>query len=249
MQQRFLCIIALFYLVGFLWSCAHTSPVKQEDLVFKDPEAEKRADRLRKLLVINPNDVEKRIELGRILLSEDMTQEAIIELKRALISDPKRVDASLLLSLAYQKLPNPDLTNALLALKKASQTEPDNDDVHLNLAHVFSKSGNDDMAINEFNKTVELSNHPATLVSAHLDLMAIYKKRHGDLEKADYEYEQARKIYPDIDKLLRQAEINKMTPPPQCPGEECGEGGEHPLYKDRIKQAQEEIKKMLEGEK
>lgn len=244
MRRRCFHSIGLICLVGLLWSCAHTPPVRQEGLIFKDPETEKRVNYLRKLLIINPNDVEKRIELGRIFLSEDMTQEAIIELKRALITDHERVEAMLLLSLAFQKLPRPDLMKALELLKEASEIEPDNADVHLNLAQVRNKLKNEDEAIDEFDQAIELSDDPATLVSAHLGLMAIYEKQ-GESEKANEEYEAAYEIYPAVEEMIKQVEISRITPPPEYVGEGFrDDDGLHPSFEKRIKQAIEEIKKL-----
>ncbi len=245
MRQKYLYTISLFCLAGLLWSCAHDPPEKKDNVIFKNPEAEKRAVRLRKLLIINPEDVENRIELGRILLSEDMIQEAIIELKKALITDHERIDALLLLSLAFQKLPRPDLTKALELLKKASEIEPNNADVHLNLAYVHIKLKNEDKAIDEYNRVIELSNDPATLLSAHLGLMAIYEKR-GDSEKAHKEYEAAYEIYPGVEDMIRQAEISHITPPPKYAGEEFRDNGDglHPSLEKRIKHVIEEIEKL-----
>lgn len=245
MPRKCLHIIALFCLFGLLWSCAHAPPVKQDNLIFKNPKAEKRANRLRKILIINPDDVEKRIELGRIFLSEEMTQEAIIELKKALLTDPERIDALLLLSLAFQKLPRPDLTKALELLKEASEIEPDNADVHLNLAQVHNKLKNEDEAIDEFNYAIELSNDSATLVSVHLGLMAIYEKR-GESEKANKEYEAAYEIYPGVEDMIKQAEISRITPAPKYAGEEFRDGGDglHPPIEKRIQHVIEEIEKL-----
>ena len=227
----------------FFEGCARAPLEKKEDIVFKNPESERRVNELRKLLSINPNNVERRIELGRIFLSEDMPQEAIIELEKALIIDPDNIKALLLLSLAFQKLPEPDLTKALGLLKKASKIEPDNADVHLNLALLYTKLKSEDKAIDEFNHAIELSNDPAILVSAHLGLMAIYKKR-GDLKKANKEYEAAYEIYPGVKDIIEQAEINRITPAPKYAGEEFRDDGLHPPIEKRIKHAIEEIRKL-----
>lgn len=241
----YICLIILT--VSFLWSCAHT-PTKQERF-FKDDKTEKRVEYLQDRLRVDSNNIEYRMELGRIFLSEGMIEDAIIELKRVLINEPERIDALLLLSLAFQKLQKPDFTKALELLTKASQVEPDNADVHLNLAQVYDKLKNKNKAIDEFKKTIELSNEPATLVSAHLGLMAIYK-RQGELEKTKEEYEAAYKIYPGIEEMIKQAEISRITREPEYAGEEFrGEDGLHPSLEERIKRLREELIKMQRGEK
>lgn len=244
MRRRFPHIIGLCCLVALLWSCAQAPPPREESQIFKDPEAEKKANHLRKLLIKYHDNAERRIELSRILLSEDMNQQAIIQLNEALVTDPRNIDALLLSALAFQKLAIPDLTKSLELLKKASAIDPDNADVYLNLAQVHSKLTNDDEAIDGFNRAVELSNDSAILVSAHLALMAIYEKR-GESEKAKKEYDAAHKIYPGIEEMIKQAEINRITPPPKYAGEGLREGdGLHPSYDKRIQQAIEEIKKL-----
>jgi len=218
----------------------------KENLIFQNLEAEMRVKELYKILAANPDDVEKRIERGEIFLSENMNERAIVEFKKALTINPKRVDAMLLLALAYQRLSKPDLINALKILQKASQIEPQNADVHLNLAQLYSELNKEIKAIKEFKLVVELSNDPVTLLSAHLGLMALYKKR-GELEKAKQEFEEARQLDPNIEEAIKQAEINHITPIPIYPFP--GEGGSYPLLEKRIKHVQKEILKMLEEKK
>lgn len=235
-------------MVGFLLGCAHTS-MKQGSLIFKNLDNEKRVKHLREHLIVNYSDVKKRIELGRIFLSEDMIEEAIIELEKVANTDSENVESLLLLSLAFQKMTNPNLEKSVMLLEKASQIEPNNADVHLNLGQVYSKIGDENKSINEFNRTIELSNDLAALVSAHLGLMAIYKKQ-GELEKANKEYESAYKIYPDVEEMIKQVEISHITPTPQYAGEEFrGDDRLHPSLEERIERATEEIRKILEKEK
>ncbi len=244
MPQNVFYTILVIWVVGFLWGCTR-SPAREGSLIFKDPQSEKRVSYLRHHLRINPNDVESRIELGRIFLSEHMIKEAINEFEKVLCTDSERIEALLLLSLAFQKLPKPNLTKAVMLLKKACQIEPDNADAHLNLAHAYSKLKDENKAINEFNKAIELSNDPTTLVSAHLGLMAIYKKR-GEFEKANEEYERAYDIDPRVEEMIKQAEIRRMTHIEYADQE--FEDELHPPLEKRVKKLQEEIRKMSEEE-
>jgi len=233
--------MAIFIIEVFFQSCTHAPSGKY--ITFKNPESEKKVNKLRKLLTINPNNVEKRIELGRIFLSEDMPQEAITELKKALMIDPENIKALLLLSLAFQKLPEPDFNKALEILKKASLIEPNNAYVHLNLAYIYDSLKNEKNTIQEFNQAIKLSNDPAILVSAHLGLMAIYK-RQGDLEKANKEYEAAYEIYPDIKDILKEQDIYRITPPPKYDTLRYNGKGLHPSIEKRIKHARKVIEKL-----
>lgn len=246
MLRNLIYIILIFFVSGLLLSCAH-SP-KQRTLIFKNIEIEKRAEFLKEKVRENTDAAESRMELGKIYLSEDYIQEAISEFEKVLNIDSNNIQTHLLLSLALQRRPTPDLSRAARLLEKSTQIAPDNADAHLNLAQVYEKLKNEEKSIIEFNKAVELSNDPATLVSAHLGLMAIYKKQ-GESAKAKEEYDTAYKIYPGIEEMIKQAEINKITPTPQYAGESFREGeGLHPSNEDRIKKLREEINKLSGGE-
>lgn len=237
----------IFLISGLLLGCAHV-PANNEK-IFKNDKVEKMAISLEEKLKTNPVDVESRIELGRIYLSEDYIEDAVSEFEKALSIDSQHIQAYLLLSLALQRRPNPDLSRAVGLLEKASQIAPDNADVHLNLAQVYDKLKEEEKAITEFNKTIELSNDPVILVSAHLGLMALYQKQ-GESAKAKEEYEAAYKIYPGVEEMIKQAEISHITPRPKYAGEKLrGKDGLHPSHEERIKRLKEEIRKMSGGER
>jgi Tfp pilus assembly protein PilF len=213
-------------------------------LIFKNIEIEKRAEFLKEKVGENTDDVKSRMELGKIYLSEDYIEEAVPEFEKVLNIDPYHIQGHLLLALALQRHPKPDLSRVTGLLEKATQIAPDNADAHLNLAQVYEKLKNEEKSISEFDKAIELSSDPATLVSAHLGLMAIYKRR-GELEKSQREYGAAYKIYPGIDEIIKQAEINRITHI-EYAGEAFKEDGIHPSHEERIKLLREEIRKMLE---
>lgn len=242
MRQNILRIIVIFCIAEVLMNCAHSQ--KQRLLIFKDEYTEKRVEYLQNSLRVNPNDVESRIELGKIFLKEGFIKEAINEFEQVLNIDPNYIDAYLLLSLALQKTQKPDLLRVVKLLEKVIQIAPDNADAHLNLAQVYDKLKKVEKAITEFRKAIELSNDPAILVSAHLGLMAIYK-RQGEFTKAKEEYEAAYRICPYIEEIIKEAEINRITPVPAYPDESFKEGnGLHPPLEERIKKLREEIKKL-----
>jgi len=142
--------------------------------------------------------------------------------------------------------PKPDLSKAAGLLENAAGLEPDNADVHLNLAQIYDKLNEDTKAISEFNRAIELSDDGATLVSAHLGLMAVYKKQ-GELEKADEQYNAAYRIFPGVEQMLKQAEIDRITPAPRYVGSEFREDtGTHPSLEARIERSQQEVSKIKE---
>jgi Tfp pilus assembly protein PilF len=249
-MQRVIAYIFLTILfLGFFNSCVHT-PLKTEK-IFKDDKTEHRIEHLKSNLKVNPYDVETRMELGKTFLKEDMVDDAIIELEEVLNIDSNHTQAYLLLSLALQRRVNPDLIRVLALLKKASRINPSNSNVHLNLAQVFFKLKEDENAINEFKTAIKLSDNKEILISAHLGLMAIYKKQ-NDSAKANEEYEKAFKIYPGVGEMLKQAEINNITPVPiygDASSEVKEQDGFHPSHEERIKRMQEEIRKLSESEK
>jgi len=242
MQRHSIYIIVILWSVCFLWGCSH-SPEKQDTLILKDVETEKRVTYLCEQLQKKPDNLEMRIELGKIYLSEDMIEEATAQLEKAVNIDSKNVEGILLLSLAFQKLKKPKLIDAARLLESGSTIEPNNADIHLSLAQVYEELREDEKAISEFNHTVELSEDPATLISAHLGLMAIYKKS-GQSEKANKEYEAAYKIYPGVEEIIKQAEISGITPAPRYAGDEFRHDDPlHPSLEERIRRAREEILK------
>jgi Tfp pilus assembly protein PilF len=227
-------------LVGGFQGC---SP-QERMLVFSSAQAEERAAELWSQIESHPEDPNCHIELGKIFLSEGYFDAAVTEFEEALAVDSKHLQAHLLLALALQKQPRPDLTRATDVLKEAVRIAPQNAQAHLNLAQVYDKLGKADKAVSEFQRTVELSDDPAVLVSAHLGLMALYKKQ-GDIDKADEQYDAARRIYPGVEDMIVQAEINRSTPPPVYPGDPRQEGkGLHPSLETRMKRAKEAISEM-----
>lgn len=247
MLRDFFRIVAIACMGGAVLGCAHCQ--KQRTLIFKDDETEKRVEHLQNTIRIDRNDVGTRTVLGKIFLKEGYVEEAINEFQEVLGIDSKYIDAYLLLSLALQKRPDPDLSRAAQLLEKASQVAPDNADVHLNLAQVYDGMKKEEDALSEFRRTIQLSNDPAILVSAHLGLMAIYKRK-GDLIKAEEQFQEAHKIYPGVEEMIKQGEINQITPPPKYAREGLGEDDAlHPSLEKRIRLLRERIRKTSATEK
>ncbi|HUT03711.1 MAG TPA: hypothetical protein VM163_07465 [bacterium] len=221
-------------------ACSHTKTEARPPTLLTDHGAEERTTELRKRLEIASNDVDARMELGRIYLSEDDVESAVGEFRKVLAIDSKHIRARLLLSLAYQRRSAPDLRSASLILWEASQIEPDNAAVHLSLGQIYRQHYKD-TAIREFSKAIELSKDPAILVSAHLGLMGIYQYR-GESEKAKTEYEAAYSIYPGVEEMIMKAEIESTTPAPQY----VVEGESRPSVEERIERLQKRLKEMAQ---
>jgi len=221
-----------------LLSCGHDPAPKRTERVFTTVDQRERAEHLKASIRVDSRNVKKRMELGRLFLAEDMIPEAAEEFGRILEVEPESVQASLLLSLSLQKANNPDLPRAASTLEKALGVEPTNADVRLHLAQIYGKLGDESRAISEFRNAIQFSTAPATRLSAHLGLMGIFQKR-NDFAAAEKEHEAAREIFPDVDSLLRQAELGRMTPPPKYGGGGMGESGIHPALEDRIKRLQD----------
>jgi Tfp pilus assembly protein PilF len=220
--------------------CTHSS-AKAKAFTFKDPAIALDAQRLQDRLKVSPTDTKSRLELGRLYLSEDMPDAAIGEFENIIGHDSANVQVMCLLALAYQRRLPPSLDKAAGVLEKAAQIAPDDADVHLSLGQVDDKLKQENNAIAEFRRTIELSMDPATLVSAHLGLMAIYR-RQGDSSNAKAEYDAAYAIYPGVEELIRQAEINRMTPVPTYVGEPAGRSdGLHPTLEERIQRLRKEL--------
>ncbi len=235
-------------LMELIFCFCSNSPTRRENLIYTDPPTQERIENLNRILKVNPNDVESRVELGRLYLSKHQIENAIIQLEKAVNIDTSNTQAYLLLSLALQKRTKPELKKAVEILDRALQIDPDNDNVHLNLGQDYYRLGESQKAIEEFGKAIGLSKDTAVLISAHLGLVALYKEQ-GDSAGANQQYETACEIYPELKEILRQAEINKICPAPRYAGEEFREeDGIHPPLEERIRKALEEIGKSS-GEK
>jgi Tfp pilus assembly protein PilF len=231
-------------IVAVLLGGCQDSSHQDGTLIFSSAQAERRAAELTSALESQPDDPNLHVELGRILLSEEYPGAAIREFERALRVDPQHVQACLLLSLALQKQPRPDMTRVTELLHRAVQVSPRNAQAHLSLAQVCDKRGQSERAADEFRTAIALSNDQAILVSAHLGLMALYKKQ-GEMARADEEYEAACRIYPGVKDMIVQAEINRSTPPPRYPGDPRHDGkGLHPRLETRMERAKEAISEM-----
>lgn len=229
------CALACF------WGCGH--PQARSPWVFMNEDAEKRAAELESRLNKGIDIGQNARELGRILLAEGMVDEAISKFERARTEDPRDLETLLLFAIAVQKRNVPDFAQAVRLLEEAVTLDPAKADAHLSLAHAYDKLGKTGSAIVEFQKAAQLSHDPAVSVSTHLGLMAVYQ-RAGDVARAKAEYDAAYAIYPGVEEMIRQAEIRRVTPPPAYgAGHLQDEDGLHPPFLERIKRAQDELRK------
>ncbi len=236
-------VVAATLITGLVGGCGGPAPQKRAP-VFSSVQAEERVAELRSEIESYPGDPNRHIELGKIFLAEEYPEAAAREFEEALTLGRQHVQVHLLLALALQKQPQPDLTRATALLEKAVELSPQDAQAHLNLAQVYDKLGESRKAVTEFQRAIELSDDPAVLVSAHLGLMALYQKQ-GELDKAGEEYDAACRIYPGVEDMIVQAEINRSTPAPLYPGDPRKKGkGLHPSLETRMKRAREAISQM-----
>lgn len=242
-MRRTVDIVAAMLITGLVGGCGGSAR-QERTPVFSSVQAEERVAELRSEIESHPGDPNRHIEMGKIFLAEEYPEVAAREFEEALTLDPQHVPAHLLLALALQKQPRPDLTRATALLERAVVLSPQDAQAHLNLAQVYDTLGESRKCVTEFQRAIELSDDPAVLVSAHLGLMALYQKQ-GELDKASEEYDAARTIYPGVEDMIAQAEINRSTPPPLYPGDPRKEGkGLHPSLETRMKRARGAISQM-----
>jgi len=194
----------------------------------------------------HPDDVEARVELGRLLLAEGQADAAVFELERALDRDVRHVQAHLLLALALQQRPRPDPVRALALLQRAVSLAPGEAEARLHLAQLYQEMGRHSEAKEQFTEALERSDDQATQVSARLGLSVIYEQR-GQPEQARQEYEQARALYPEIEQVVSQAELARLMPRPVYGGRELqSEDPSRPSLSMRIRQAEAALKQLEE---
>jgi tetratricopeptide (TPR) repeat protein len=204
------------------------------EFVFGNVKCAQRATELWTQLQQTPGDTSSSLELGRILLQEGYITAAITVLETGLRTN-EDVQLYLVLSSALQKRSHGELPKALRLLEEAVQRFPANGAAHLHLGQAHDAMGARAKAITELEKALELSRDPTVHLSAHLGLAANYTKA-GERSQAEQHLQTARKIYPGIDKWLRDAEISRQLPAPIYAGQPGGDGVHPPLEK-RIRRA------------
>ena len=160
--------------------------------------------------------------------------------------------ADLLLAVAWRRDVDPDslLKPILTCIAEAKEIDPRSGLPYSTEGQVYLLYDFDFInAEKSFNKAIELSNDQTTLVSAHLGLMAIYKKR-GESKKSNEEYQKAALLNPDVEKITKEMDIDHITPAPYYAGKGLKEGdGLHPALEKRIKAIKKEILKLEEETK
>ena len=141
--------------------------------------------------------VSARLDLARIYLRNDRPVPAIEQLGSALSADPRNPDAHLLMAVALQRGPQPDLPKALSHCRRAVEARPGYADAHLQLGIVLASLGHPVEAEREFNRVLDTSADAMLRLSAHLGLVDIFAAR-GEREKADSHYAAARLIEPRL---------------------------------------------------
>lgn len=242
----FVTLAAIFVSIYFFPYYVFAEQQTSNRLIFLDKDKKEVIQELKTYLKKNPEDGNRRIELGKIFLEENMFQEAVVEFEKAVSSNPSNERAFLLLASTLLKASKPDFSRIVLLLEKAGRIAPQNADVHLQLAQAYTHLEKENEAEEAFKKASNLSESPTVLLSAYLGLMAIYKDRGQDAEANEF-YQKALAIYPDIKGMLKQADINLMAEGPQYQGSLKGDGV-HPLPEDRARRLKEKFPELLKDE-
>jgi len=211
------------------------------ELAFGDPEHARKARLLRRRLRNAPDDAAAYFELGRLLLKEEHVNEAIRIFEVARRLKPTKPDSYLLLASALQKRSRADLPKAIWLLEEAIRLDFANADAHLNLAYALNSAGKDARAIDAFTTALALAGNPTTRLSAHIGLIAAYRKV-GDEAAAGEHFRAARGIFPGIDEVFIRQQIARETPTPRYAGNlHNEEAGTHPTYDKRISEVLKRI--------
>jgi len=181
-----------------------------------------------------PLEDEGRLKTAREYLAKGKAQEAVKALEELLARHPRQARVMTLLAVALQKLPHPDFGKARILLCEAVRLAPEDAGVHLLLGQLYIRMEEESLALSEFQQALKLSRAPATLVPAHLGLMALYQKR-GQAVEAQQEFAAACKLAPEIKGIMEQEEIRQVTPAPIFVDDESGT---HPSLEERIKNLQ-----------
>ena len=222
--------------------CLHTPP--ELPVAFSTSETEQEAKALQEKIACSPTDVEAHVALAKLFLSEGYPDRALSELEAGMQSDQRHVEVRLLLCSVLQKTPNPDWKRIENLLRETVELDPQRGDMQLYLGNVLTQCDKDADALECFILAEERSQDPAILVAAYLEQAAILQKQ-GHKDAAAECMSKAMAIYPGVDDLVRDAEIQKLCPQPQyggVPGYET-ELSTHPQLERRIQLLREQIEK------
>lgn len=245
-KARTLIITVVLLLV---WGCGGGKSTIPREPIYRSSKNEEQVRLLQEKLRNSPEDLNSRMELGRIYLEEGMVADAIRSYEKVLSQDPKNVRVRLVLAVAYQRQDRPNLERVAQLLEEARRLAPQQADIRLNLGQVYQSMNKPDLAVPEFNCAMELTRDPDIIIAALLGLTAHYQ-RQGDEKRAQQALEAAKRIYPGIEEVLKERQILKKAPPPVYAGSDVkGEEGVHPHHEVRAKRAREKIQQLREKEK
>lgn len=245
MNINLLAVVAA--LLSMSLGCGAPQSTFKRETIYKSTKNEERVRQLQEHLKASPSDLDSNMELGRIYLDEGMVENAICSYEKVISQNPNNVRARLVLAIAYQMRERPNLVGAAKLLEEAKNLAPQQADIFLNLAQVYQKMDFRIQAIQNFEKALKLAREPDTMIAALLGLAGVYK-RQGNPAKAQEAYDKARQIFPGIDDIVKQYEIDMSTPTPVYAGSDIkGQEGTHPHLEERAKRARERINKLYEG--
>jgi Flp pilus assembly protein TadD len=191
-----------------------------------------------------PKDLDARVAVGRRLVAEGNSQvEATLD--AVLAQDPGHVEAHVLLALAAERGPAPDWPRAVTLLERAVALDPAHGRARVLLGQAYEATGRQDQAVAELTRALALARDGDALLAAHLSLMSISQRR-GDVQQAEWHHAQARQLYPEIDRVIEQAEIASLTPGPVIDPDDLDGTLTHPPFEERVRRAQR-ILRRLEG--
>ncbi len=142
---------------------------------------------------VNPHSAAAHLELGKILLLMNQSEQAKTELEAAVAIDSNYADG-LALARAYLQLKNEKSSDQLFT--EMLKAYGDHASIRLDFGLAYAESGYSEQAIGEFKKAIAEN---SKLSGAHYSLGAAYLQRMGEIDfpKAEKEFQDELKISPN----------------------------------------------------
>ena len=168
-------------------------------------------EQFRAAVQANPKEPNVHFGLAYLLYTQKRYNEAIMEFQRELENDPHNYQAMTYLGDTYVRMSN--LVQAKPVLEAALAHQQSEPLVHLDMGIIYADDGENDAAIREFNKTVQLE---PDNVAAHFRLGALYRTM-GKKDEAKAEFAKAKSLNKKTDEsLLNRISQASNSPAPDA---------------------------------
>lgn len=231
----------------FEHSTGHGGQLRLDQLTYDSPASKEKTIALWAAVQREPGNPDSRFQLARVLLRNQYPAPAITLLDHAACKQPANPLYFLLLSAALQMHSPAHLPRVIHLLQDGQKQFPQNAPIHTALGHAHNTDAKAEAALAQFDQALLAKPDREVLLSARLGRAASFRKL-GRSQEAERELAEARRIFPGLDKSLREARILEQVPAPVYLGT-IEDDGVHPEPSERSRRVLEEIDRLSQKHK